>query len=87
MWADQYVTERERQRLGDDEAARLAHRRRTVKAWARPPFEPSEGDVSAERPEVTASDRRTDEARQILAERARILDGRHGLPFRDEVTP
>lgn len=87
LWADQYVTKRDRQRLGDDDAAALAHRRMTARSWERPAFVPDEGDVSTVRPVVTAKDRQTDEARSILAMRARALDGRHGLPFRDEAQP
>lgn len=85
LYADDWVSDGEREDLGDAEAGALALQRRIDAGHGRPTFEPTAADVVKDRDDLPADTGRrdTDVVREILAYRQACLDGRP-LPWREE---
>lgn len=75
MYADDFLAPDERRDLGDDEAMNLALDRSLAARRRHRPAPVTEDDVTAVRPEVE-QDRDDETAREVLAWRAALLDGR-----------
>lgn len=84
LYADDWVTDAERDDLGDEAAAALALRRHGDARRGRPAFEPTEGDVVHDRAGLPTGGRR-DKAVvvEIEAYRRAVLAGQP-LPWRDD---
>lgn len=84
FWANQYVSRAEREALGDDHAALLAEERRRARIHRRhdPGIDPDQ--VASTRDDLPKGTRITDTTVEVLAHRLHLLNGRPGLPWRDD---
>lgn len=83
-FADDYVSEAERDAYGDDDAAVIAQERRNVRLAIHPhaPLDPEQ--VAGHRDELPEQDPITDATVEVIAQRLHLLGGRPGLPWRSD---
>lgn len=83
-WADDYVSAAEREIYGDDEAAVIAQERRNARLARHPHPDIDPEDVAVHRDDLLDQARITDTTVEVFAQRRHLLNGRPGLPWKDQ---